>query len=90
MCVWLATHTDTPWADMQFLIIILLLKQLKNTSQVVSSCKIYIDSIEQNWICNFAIDILRGLSSFGNIATFKNGQISLSDHGLYVHGHQKI
>ena len=23
-----------------------------------------------------------GLSGFGNIATFKNGQISLSDHGL--------
>ena len=31
------------------------------------------------------------LSGFGDIATFKNGQISLSDHGLYiVHGHQKI
>ena len=29
---------------------------------------------------------------FGDIATFKNGQISLSDHGLYyiVHGHQKF
>ena len=28
---------------------------------------------------------------FGDIATFKNSQISLSDHGLYiVHGHQKI
>ena len=25
----------------------------------------------------------RGLSSFGDIATFKNGQISPSDHGLY-------
>ena len=25
-----------------------------------------------------------GLSGFGNIATFKNGQISLSDHGLQV------
>ena len=25
----------------------------------------------------------RGLSSFGDIATFKNGQISLSIHGLY-------
>ena len=24
-----------------------------------------------------------GLSGFGDIATFKNGQISLSDHGLY-------
>ena len=33
----------------------------------------------------------RDLSSFGDIATLKNGQISLSDHGLYiVHGHQKI
>ena len=30
-------------------------------------------------------------SGFRDIATFKNGQISLSDHGLYiVHGHQKI
>ena len=28
-------------------------------------------------------------SNFGDIATFKNGQISLSDHGL-VHGHQTI
>ena len=28
---------------------------------------------------------------FRDIATLKNGQISLSDHGLYiVHGHQKI
>ena len=25
----------------------------------------------------------RDLFSFGDIATFKNGQISLSDHGLY-------
>ena len=25
----------------------------------------------------------RGYSSFGDIATFKNGQFSLSDHGLY-------
>ena len=33
----------------------------------------------------------RGYSGFGDIATFKNGQIFLSDHGLYiVHGHQKI
>ena len=33
----------------------------------------------------------RDLSGFGDIATLKNGQISLSDHGLYiVHGHQKI
>ena len=33
----------------------------------------------------------RDPSSFGDIATFKNSQISLSDHGLYiVHGHQKI
>ena len=31
-----------------------------------------------------------GLSGFGDIATFKNGQISLLDHGLIVHGHQKI
>ena len=33
----------------------------------------------------------RDLSSFEDISTFKNGQISPSDHGLYiVHGHQKI
>ena len=33
----------------------------------------------------------RDLSSFGDIATLKNSQISLSDHGLYiVHGHQKF
>ena len=32
----------------------------------------------------------RGLSSFGDTATLKNGQISLSDHGLIVRGHQKI
>ena len=31
------------------------------------------------------------LFGFGDSATFKNDQISLSDHGLYiVHGHQKI
>ena len=30
----------------------------------------------------------RDLSGFGDMATFKNGQISLSGHGLYiVHGH---
>ena len=33
----------------------------------------------------------RDLSGFRDIATFKNGQFSLSTHGLYiVHGHQKI
>ena len=33
----------------------------------------------------------RGLFSFGDTATLKNGQISLSNHGLYiVHGRQKI
>ena len=31
------------------------------------------------------------LSNFRDITTFKNGQISPSDYGLYiVHGHQKI
>ena len=30
----------------------------------------------------------RDLSGFRDIATFKNGQFSLSTHGLY--GHQKI
>ena len=49
--------------------------------------------IEQNWLKKFmqvGIDVTcmhtnfggRGLSGFGDIATFKNGQISLSDHGL--------
>ena len=32
----------------------------------------------------------RDLSGFGDIATFKNSQISLSTHGLLTHGHQKI
>ena len=34
----------------------------------------------------------RNLFCFGDTATFKNDQISLSDHGLWtiVHGHQKI
>ena len=32
-----------------------------------------------------------GLFGFGDTTTLKNGQFSLSDHGLYiVHGHQKI
>ena len=31
----------------------------------------------------------RDIFGFGDIATFKNGQISLSNHGLY-HGCQKI
>ena len=33
-----------------------------------------------------------GFSGFGDVATFKNSQISLSDHGLWtiVHGCQKI
>ena len=32
----------------------------------------------------------RDLSGFGDIATFKNSQFSLSTHGLLTHGHQKI
>ena len=37
---------------------------------------------------NFGV---RSLSSFGDMATLRKGQISLSDHGLYmVHGHQNI
>ena len=49
--------------------------------------------IDQNWLKKFmqvGIDVTcmhtnfggRDLSGFGDIATFKNGQISLSDHGL--------
>ena len=58
--------------------------------------------IDRNWLKKFmqvGIDVKcmhdnfggHGLSAFEDIAIFKNGQISLSDHGLYiVHGHQKI
>ena len=49
--------------------------------------------IDRNWLKNFmhvGIDVTymhtnfggRVLTGFGDIATFKNGQISLSDHGL--------
>ena len=49
--------------------------------------------IDRNWLKKFmhaGIDVTymhtnfggRDLSSFGDITTFKNGQISLSDHGL--------
>ena len=49
--------------------------------------------IDRNWLKKFmhvGIDVKFmhtnfggcGLSGFGDIATFKNGQISLSDHGL--------
>ena len=31
-----------------------------------------------------------GLSGFGDIATFNNGQISLSNHGLYSMGVKKF
>ena len=57
------------------------------------------NSIDQNRPKNFmqvGIDVKcmhtnfggRGLSSFGDIATFKKGQISLSE--WTIHGHQKI
>ena len=58
--------------------------------------------IDRNWLKKFiqvCIDVTcmhtnfggHHYSGFGDTATFKNGQISLSDHGLYiVHGHQKI
>ena len=56
--------------------------------------------IDWNWLKKFVhvrIDVKYihinfgecGFSGFGDIATFKNGQISLSDHGI-VHGCQKI
>ena len=49
--------------------------------------------IDWNWLKKFmqvGVDVTcmytdfggRGLSTFGDIATFKNGQIFLSDHGL--------
>ena len=58
--------------------------------------------INPNWLKKFmqvGIDVTCmqtnfggcGLFGFGDTASFKNGQISLSDHGLYiVHGHPKI
>ena len=57
------------------------------------------NSIDQNWLKKFmqvGIDVKCMHTNFGgctfsgfkDIATFKNGQISLSDH--IVHGHQKI
>ena len=52
------------------------------------------NSIDRNWLKKFMqvwIDVTcihtnfggQNLSGFGDTATFKNGQISLSDHGLY-------
>ena len=62
-----------------------------------------INLTDRNWLKKFiqlGADITcihtnfggRGLHGFGNTTTFKNGQISLSDHGLWtiVHGRQKI
>ena len=54
------------------------------------SSKNYIDLNQLKKIMQVGIDVKcihvnfggRGLSGFGDIATFKNGQISLSDHGL--------
>ena len=57
--------------------------------------------IDRNWLKKFiqvGIDVAymhtnfggRDLSGFGDVATFKNGQISLSDPWTIVHGHQKI
>ena len=57
--------------------------------------------IDRNWLKKFmylGIDVTRmhtnsggrGLSGFGDIATFKNDQISLSDHGLYSPWSSKI
>ena len=58
--------------------------------------------MDRNWLKKFMqvdVDVTymhtnfgeHDLSGFGNIATFKNSQISLYNHGLYiVHGHQKI
>ena len=57
--------------------------------------------IDWNWLKKFMHISLDGtnmytnfgghdFSGFEDIATFKNGQFSLSTHGLIVHGHQKI
>ena len=54
------------------------------------SAKILIDQIQLKKIMHVGIDVtymhtnfgVHVLFGFGDIATFKNGQISLSDHGL--------
>ena len=47
--------------------------------------------VEVNVLCMHTNFDGCGHSGFGDIATFKNDQISLSDYGLYiVYGHQKI
>ena len=57
--------------------------------------------IDRNWLKKFKqvwIDVKcihtnfggRVLFGFGDTATLKNSQISLSTHGPIVHGHQKI
>ena len=59
------------------------------------------NSMDQNQLKKFmqvGIDVKCMHTNFGvcdfygfrDTATFKNGHISLSDHGLLVHGHQKI
>ena len=61
-------------------------KNLINQNQLKKFMQIGVDVT-----CKYTNFGGRDLSSFGDTATFKNGQISLSDHGLYiVHGHQKI
>ena len=56
--------------------------------------------INRNWLNKFiqvCVDVTcmytefggRGLFDFGDTATLKKGKISLSTHGLLVHGHQK-
>ena len=52
-------------------------KNLINWNRLKKFMQVWIDEL---CLCtNFGG---RGLSSFGDIATLKNGQISLSDHGL--------
>ena len=58
--------------------------------------------IDRNWLKKFmqvCVDVTCMYTNFGghdlslvlgDTATLKNGQISLSDHGTIVHGHQKI
>ena len=84
--------------------ILLLLKMVKFPFPTVDySPRSSKNLINWNWLKKFrqvGIDVTCmytnfggcGFSGFGDIATLKNDQISLSDHGLYniVHGHQKI
>ena len=63
------TMDYSPWSS----------KKLINQNQLKKFMQVGIDVIGMHTIFGGC-----GLLGFGNIATFKNGQFSLSDHGLYM------